>query len=156
MRVATLYGTVVVVLATAVNLLHGVAHEGQQVMSLPAWQWTYVIAVIFVAPVVAAALLWTHNQRAGAWLLFASMAGSLVFGLAYHFLIPGADNVFTLQPGAWRTPFQVSAMLLLLLQGIGSVLGAWALNALSPSLTTRARATAGLACTQRGSGEEAR
>ena len=145
MRVVALNGTIVVVLSTAANLLHGFAHQGQQVMSFPAWQWAYILSLIYVAPVVAAALLWTRYQRVGAWLLFASMAGSLVFGLAYHFLIPGADNAFTLQPGAWRTTFQVSAALVLLLQAIGSVVGVWALNALSSFRTIGS--TAGLSST---------
>lgn len=105
-----------------------------------------MVAVIFIAPILAAVLLWSRYRRAGAWLLFASMTGSLVFGLEYHFLIPGADNVFTLQPGAWRTPFQVSAALLLLLQGIGSVVGVWALNA--AAVSTGAQATVGLSGTR--------
>jgi hypothetical protein len=154
MRVVVLIGTIVVVLSTAANLLHGVAHEGQQVMSLPAWQWVYVILVIFVLPVGAAALLWTRYPRAGAWLLFASMVGSLVFGLAYHFLIPGPDNAFTLQPGTWRTLFQVSAALTLLLQGIGSVVGVWALSVLSPFRTTGS--TARLSSTWQDSQKEPR
>lgn len=37
MRKAAVYGTVMVVLATAVNLLHAVSHAGQGVLSLGAW-----------------------------------------------------------------------------------------------------------------------
>ena len=154
MRVVVLIGTIVVVLSTAANLLHGFAHQGQQVMSFPAWQWAYILSVIYVAPVVAAALLWTRYQRVGAWLLFASMAGSLVFGLAYHFLIPGVDNAFTLQPGAWRITFRVSAALVFLLQGIGSVVGVWALNVLSPFRTIGS--TAGLSSTWQDPRKESR
>jgi hypothetical protein len=105
MRKAAAYGTAMVVLATVANLLHAVSHVGQDVMSLEAWQWAYVIGVIFLSPVVAAALLWTPLRLAGAWLLLASMSGSFVFDLAYHFLIPGPDNVFTLQPGVWLVAF---------------------------------------------------
>src|SRR5829696_4990195 len=81
-----------VALATAVNLLHGVSHVGQEVLSLQAWQWAYVTCVIFLTPVVAAVLLWSPYRLAGAWLLFGSMAGSLVFDLAYHFLIEGPTS----------------------------------------------------------------
>ena len=59
----------------------------------------------------------------GAWLLLASMVGSFVFDLAYHFLIPGPDNVFTLQPGAWLIPFRVSSVMVVAVSGLGSLVG---------------------------------
>jgi hypothetical protein len=120
-----------VVLATAVNLLHGISHVGQEVSSLQPWQWTYVTYVIFLAPVVAAVLLWSPYRLAGAWLLFGSMAGSFVFDLAYHFLIEGPDNVFTLEPGAWLVPFRLSAVLLVAVSGLGTLVGGWAVLRLS-------------------------
>ena len=67
----------------------------------------------------------------GAWLLLASMVGSFVFDLAYHFLIPGPDNVFTLQPGAWLIPFWVSSVMVVAVSGLGSLVGGWALTRLS-------------------------
>ena len=100
MRKTAVYGTSAVVLATAINLTHAVSHVGQNVFSLEAWQWAYVIVVIYLAPIVAAVLLWTPLRLAGAWLLLGSMVGSLAFDFAYHFLIPGPANVFTLEPGA--------------------------------------------------------
>src|SRR5215204_2543618 len=48
MRKVTVYGTAVPVLATAANLLHKVSHTGQDVLSLEAWQWAYVVDVIFI------------------------------------------------------------------------------------------------------------
>ena len=131
MHKAAVYGTAVVLLASVANLMHAVSHAGQGVLSLEAWQWAYVVGVIFVSPVVAAALLWTRYRRAGAWLLLASMAGSFLFDLAYHFLIPGPDNVFTLQPGEWLIPFWVSSMLLVAISGLGTLVGAWAVGRLS-------------------------
>jgi len=76
MRKTALYATVAVVLSTVVNLAHGISHVGQDVISLQYWQWAYVICVIFLAPVIAAVLLWTPNRLVGAWLLLGSMAGS--------------------------------------------------------------------------------
>lgn len=136
MRATAVYGTAMVVLATAVNLLHGVSHVGQEVMSLQAWQWAYVTCVIFLAPVIAAILLWSSYRLVGAWLLFGSMVGSLVFDLAYHFLIEGPDNVFTLEPGAWLAPFQVSSVLLVATSGLGVLVGGWAVLRLSRLRTT--------------------
>lgn len=128
MRTTAVYGTAMVVLATVVNLLHGISHLGQEVLSLQAWQWTYVVCVIFSAPIVAAVLLWTPLRLAGAWLLLGSMAGSLVFDLAYHFLIEGQDNVFTLEPGAWVASFQVTSVLLVVVSGTGVLVGGWAVR----------------------------
>ena len=56
-------------------------------------------------------------------MLAASMAGSLAFGLLYHFLVPGPDNVFTQPPGPWRAAFVVTAVLLALLQAAGALVG---------------------------------
>ena len=61
----------------------------------------------------------------------ASMAGSFAFGLLYHFVIPGPDNVFMQPPGTWRTAFGVSAALLLPLRGSGCLVGLWAARASS-------------------------
>lgn len=46
MRTTAVYGTAMVVLATVVNLLRGISPLGQEVLSLQAWQSTYVVCVI--------------------------------------------------------------------------------------------------------------
>lgn len=78
-----LYGTGVVILNAAANLLHGASHTGQHVMSLAVWQGAYVALVIGITPVAAVVvlLLWSRYRRGGARLLLASMAGSFIFGL---------------------------------------------------------------------------
>jgi hypothetical protein len=123
--------TAVVVVSAVVNVAHTASHAGQHLMSLPGWQLAYIAIVIYAAPLVAASLLWTQYRFAGAWLLAASMAGSFAFGLLYHFVIPGPDNVFTQPPGTWRTVFGVSAALLLPLQGAGCLVGLLAARASS-------------------------
>src|ERR671910_1332902 len=128
-------GTAVVVVSAVVNVAHTASHAGQHLMSLPGWQLAYIAIVIYAAPVVAASLLWTRYRFAGAWLL----AGSFAFGLLYHFVIPGPDNVFTQPPGTWRTAFGVSAALLLPLQGAGCLVGLWAARASSRRMARRAK-----------------
>ena len=155
MHEAAVYGTGLVVVATAVNLLHAVSHAGQGVVSLEAWQWAYVVGVIFFAPIVAAVLLWTPYRPVGAWLLLVSMAGSFVFDLAYNFLIPGPDNVSTLQPGAWLVPFRASALLLVVASGAGSLVGNWAVGGSSRS-RPRTPSTVGAARYRRAPRTEAR
>lgn len=158
MRRVALYGTGVVILNAAATFLHGASHLGQHVMSLPAWQMAYVILTIFIAPIAAAALLWTRYRRGGTWLLLASMAGSFAFGLAYHFLVPGPDNAFTLEPGAWQTVFQASAVLLLLVEGAGCLVAAWILSQLArfPGAARRTQPIGGLAGSRPGPGARPR
>jgi hypothetical protein len=151
MRKVALYGTLAAVLATLAHVLHGISHVEHQV-PLAAWQWAYVILVIFLAPVLAVVLLWTRLQRVGVWLLLASMAGALIFGLASHFLVSGPDNVFTLNPGAAREAFRFSAVLVALSEALGCVVGIWALSKL-PSFE---EGVAGTVEPQRSSGEEVR
>ncbi len=136
MRKTALYWTAVVALAMVANLVHAVSHFEQGILSLQAWQWAYVIGVISLAPILAAILLWSPLRLAGAWLLLVSMAGSFVFDLAYHFLIAGPDNVFTLEPGAWVALFGLSSVLLVAVSGIGVLVGAWAVRGLSRPRTS--------------------
>jgi hypothetical protein len=157
-RRAAYLGTTVVGLSVMVNLLHAASHAGEHLMSLPTWQLAYVAVVIYAAPVVAAVLLWTRHGLAGAWLLAAAMAGSLVFGLLYHFVVPGPDNVFTQPPGLWRTTSEVSAVLLALLQVIGGSIGFWAAQKIARPSTTvsEKRPAGGLAGSRGGPGSEPR
>ena len=69
MRKTAVYGTAFVVLAMVANVMHANSHVGQDVLSLAAWQWAYVIGVNYLAPIVAAALLWNPLRRAAAWLV---------------------------------------------------------------------------------------
>lgn len=109
-----------------------------------------MIGVIYLAPIVAALLLWTPYRLVGAWLLLTSMAGSFAFDFAYHFLIPGSDNVFTLRQGAWVAPFWVSSVVLVAVSGVGTLVGRWAVHKHSRSLA-RAPSGVGPARSRRGS-----
>lgn len=149
-------GTAVVVVSAAVNVAHTASHAGQHLMHLPAWQPVYIAVVIYATPVVAAVLLWTRRRLAGAWLLVASMAGSLVFGLLYHF--PGPDNVFTQPSGTWQATYQVTAVLLSLTHVIGVSVGLWAVRRLSrpPTGIGRKHPTGGRAGSRRHTGADPR
>ena len=116
-----------VVLAHAiVNLLHGQAHKALAV-GLTNWQNIYVVIVILVAPLIALALLFTRYAKAGLWLLLLSMAGSLVFGACYHYVIVSPDNVGHLPVGDARGMFRLTAVLLLITEALGVLVAATAL-----------------------------
>jgi cytochrome bd-type quinol oxidase subunit 2 len=109
--------TLVVLLHLAVSAVHGVAHDKLAIV-LTDFQRLFVLAVILAAPVLAAILLWTRLRDAGAWLLLVSMAGAFIFGAYYHFIFPSLDNVSMITSGDWKLPFQITAVLLAILEGL--------------------------------------
>ena len=92
-------------------------------VTLTTFGYIYVLVVITVAPLVAVALLFSRQQRIGALLLALSMLGSFAFGLWYHFLSAGNDNVAEVH-GGWRMTFLGTAIALAVVEGFGT-LTAW-------------------------------
>jgi hypothetical protein len=93
---------------------------------LNAWQNVYVLAVIVIAPLIAMLLVWTRLARLGFWVLVVSMAGSLIFGAVYHYVIISPDHVSHLPPGDAQGAFRMTAVLLILTEFFGIVVGLWA------------------------------
>ena len=125
----SVYATLVVAAHAAVSAVHGFAHAALGVFL----SWAdnvFVAAVITVAPILAVVLLWVRRRRQGAWLLFASMAGSLLFGAYKHFVALSDDHIFHAPVGDWRVTFQVTAVLLSLIELGGCLLGARLLRAM--------------------------
>jgi hypothetical protein len=99
-----------------VSLVHGAAHAGADVpLSRAANLFVYI--VILAGPLIGFALTW-RSERLGSWLIAATMAGSLVFGLVNHFVLDSPDRVnhVDLQ---WRTLFAATAALLIVTEGLG-------------------------------------
>lgn|ERR1041385_1050237 len=119
--------TVAVLAHLLVNVLHGRAHDSLKV-GLNEWQNVYVVVVILIAPLVAMVLVWTRLARLGLWLLVLSMAGSLIFGLVYHYVIVSPDHVSHLPPGDAQGLFRITAALLLLTELFGVVVGSVSLK----------------------------
>jgi len=102
-------------------VLHSVAHEVLSVTATPA-QLAFIVPVIIFAPVVAGFML-PKIEKAGAALLLASMLGSLVFGVYYHFVAHTIDHVAhvaRLRPEFWSATFQVTAGLLAFSEALGA------------------------------------
>ena len=109
-------------------VLHSVAHEVLSVKATPA-QLAFIIPVIIFAPVIAGLML-PKFRKAGAALLLASMAGSFVFGLYYHFVADTIDHVAHvahLEPAFWSATFQVTAYLLAASEVLGAAAAGLAL-----------------------------
>ena len=94
---------------------------------MEAWHNVYIVAVIGLAPIVAAVLVWTRYRRAGGWLFSGAMMGSFVFGFYYHFVQAGADNVAQFSWEGWGAVFIVTAGLLAVVEGAGVGWGVWGL-----------------------------
>jgi len=102
----------IIVFHLVVNVVHGAAHVHYQI-PLALWQHVYIAAVIFAAPLAAGVLLLRPaTLRAGAWLLLLSMAGALVFGVYFHFLLVGPDHISSVNLEGWGMLFFATAFFL--------------------------------------------
>ena len=126
MKIA-LYGTTIAIVHAIANGLHGLAH-GSIPIPLSLLQALFVGIVIFLIPIVATILLWTQFDRIGSWLLLSSIAGSLLFGIYNHFIVMSPDHVSQVSFAGWGLLFQITAILILMVDGLGSGVGLWALR----------------------------
>ena len=117
----------VVLLHALIATVHGIAHQRLEI-TLNAFQSVYVVLIITIAPVLAAVLLWTRRTRSGFVLLALSMAGSLAFGVYWHYLAESPDNVFHLHEGTLQSLFRATALLLVVSELCGVVVGLWGLK----------------------------
>jgi len=115
------FGVAVVVLHVLVVIPHSIAHSMMHI-DMNLWQNLYIGLVILIVPVVSGILLW-RSSRTGFALLLLSMTGSLLFGIYYHFVASGPDNVAFLHPHPWTQAFRVSAVLLAVVELAGVIVG---------------------------------
>lgn len=119
------YAIGVILIHLAVSLVHGLTHSRLGI-GLSTAQRIFVVTVITVAPLVAGYLLWKNKLRSGGALLAASMAGAFIFGVFYHFIAPGADNVNHQLPlglANWTRLFDQTAVGIAVLEVVGLIFG---------------------------------
>ena len=132
----------VIIFHFVIVVLHSIAHEVLPVKATPA-QLAFIIPVIVLAPIVAAFMLPKFN-KAGTVLLTASMLGSFVFGVYYHFIADTIDHVghvAHMQPVFWSQMFQITAYLLAISELFGTVIGLRSLLAQRQSVKNYAAGT---------------
>jgi hypothetical protein len=100
---------------------HGSLHS-QLHIAVGTWQKLFIAIVIFVVPLIATVMLWTGLREAEVILLGFSMAGSLVFGVIYHFVVGGPDNVLGPYHSHCNSIFRATAVLLALIEAAGLAL----------------------------------
>jgi len=112
-----------VLLHLGVSLLHGFAHARAGV-TLSSGSMVFVFAVILVGPVLGLVVQRLALPRVGAWLVAATLAGALAFGMANHFLNPGIDHVSHVA-GPWGALFGATAALLAATEALGLAVAVW-------------------------------
>jgi hypothetical protein len=112
-------GTAVVAVRAVPLVLHSAAHVQLGIFLPSVLANGYIVAVLFVGPVLAAGLLWTSAARRGAWLLLGSMLGSLLFELYNHYLVMSPDNVSQVPHGGWGQVFEATAAATIVLEALG-------------------------------------
>lgn len=122
--------TATVLAHALVVLLHAWAHLTLAV-NLSWLQNAFIVSVIITAPIVAGVLVWTQQRRTGIFIFAASMVGALVFGAHYHFLDLGVDHISMVPTDGWGALFRLTAVLLVIIEGWGSIIGWWGYSLVS-------------------------
>ena len=112
--------TIIVIAHLIVTLAHGAVHAAASIPMTVAAN-LFIWTVILIGPLVG---LWWSRSRpaAGAWVVAAAMAGSLMFGILNHFVIISADHVSHVA-AQWRTMFGLTAALLVVSELAGVAVG---------------------------------
>ena len=113
----------VVILHLAVSAVHGVAHMQAHVV-LSSASILFLLTIVVIGPIVGLIAQRTILPRGGAWVVAATLAGALCFGLANHYLIRGSDHVsHVAEP--WRALFGITAAFLVATEFFGSAVAVW-------------------------------
>ncbi len=122
--------TGLVAIHLAASLWHGNAHT-RLAIDLPPAKTLFVFIVILLAPIVAAAVVWTRYFTIGLWVLFLSMLGSFLFGAYHHYLLVSPDNISHLPAGSpeMHSQFITSAAVIALLELAAALYAAYCLGA---------------------------
>jgi hypothetical protein len=121
--------TALVAIHLVVSFWHGNAHT-QLAIGLPPEKTFFVYAVILIAPIVAAGLLWTRYKTIGLWVFFLSMLGAFLFGAYHHYVLVSPDNIRHLPTGSLEShsQFITSAGVIALVELASAICGAFVLG----------------------------
>ena len=82
-----------------------------------------ILILVNLLPVAGLIVLAKGSQKLAATLVTVPLGVALVVGFGAHFLSSGNDNVLHMPPGALLLSFQTSAVLLMVLEAAGVLLG---------------------------------
>jgi hypothetical protein len=129
-RMSRIAITAVVVIHLVATVWHGAAHA-ELAIQLPPEKNLFVYVVILLAPIVAAALVWTRYADLGLWLFLLSMLAAFLFGAYHHYVLVSPDNIGHLPDGspAAHAHFIRSAAAIAVLELASALYGAFAIGA---------------------------
>jgi hypothetical protein len=84
-----------------------------------------LLILINLLPVAALVAFAKGRYKLAGGLIVVPLGVALAIGGYTHFLSAGTDNVLQMPPGELRLPFQVSAVLLAVLEVLGCWIGLW-------------------------------
>ena len=113
----------IVLIHALVSGYHGWSHDYAAVPNTLA-QRMFIVAVVFVSPLLAVILLARGRMRSGIAILTLSMLGALLFGALVHFVLDTPDLCSNVR-GVGAQPFCVSAVLLAVVELIGFAWGSY-------------------------------
>lgn len=118
-----------VIVHLVASLWHGDAHT-RLAIELPPYKNLFLYTVILIAPLVAAALVWTRYAAIGLWVFVLSMVGAVLFGAYHHYVLISPDNVGHLPAGPpeLHSQFIASAAVIALLELASALYGAFCLG----------------------------
>jgi hypothetical protein len=102
------------------TVVHAASHAAASVNTTPL-QNVFILAVIVIGPLAGLWLAGRHDAIGG-WLIAATMAGALAFGVINHFMLPGGDRIDHVA-GPWSVTFGASAVVLAIIEAAGAVAG---------------------------------
>lgn len=108
---------------TGVTVLHSLAHLNLSIVPPPV-DLAFITIVIFVSPIAAVFIRWRGSRRRSGFRLAASMLASLAYGVVFHALLPGPDNLGSIPSSPWGLTFIVSGLAIAVLEAAGVVVGA--------------------------------
>jgi len=137
-RFAAWLGIAAVLIHGAPLVLHGLAHAQLGIYLQSVLANIYIAVVLYLAPVIAAGLLWMGRIRSGGWLLLGSMLGSLIFEAYNHYLAMSPDHVSQVPAGTWGDIFRMTAMASIITEVLASAAALLIISTPRPAMSTPA------------------
>lgn len=104
----------------AVLYWHGLSHTHAPVPTTLA-QDTIIYSIIIAAPLIGLVLLYSQQRRVGYTVIAIAFFVACLFGVLNHFVLRGVDHISQVPAGDWQLSFQVSSLLLAILESAGFI-----------------------------------
>ncbi len=90
------------------------------------------LIVVNLIPILAMVVFQRGRTKFAGWMIVIPLGVAFIIGIYAHFVSAGTDHVFRMPPVEWRLSFQVTALLLAILEALGCWIGfrmLWAVGA---------------------------